>query len=79
MWRCCGFLTLSRYGFHESCPVCHWEDDPTTIFEPGEGAGPGPNYASLTEGRRNFAEHGIARPGLKGRVSIRAPLDHERP
>jgi hypothetical protein len=78
MCRCCGFLTLSRYGRYEICPVCHWEDDPTTIFEPGERAGPGPNYLSLTEGRRNFAQEGISKPRLKGRVTVRAPLPEER-
>jgi hypothetical protein len=77
--RCCGFLTLAEYGFYEICPVCDWEDDPTTIFTPGERGGPGPNHLSLTEGRRNFAEQGISKPRLKGRVSLRAPLPAELP
>jgi hypothetical protein len=80
MCRCCGFLTVSRYGYYEICPVCRWEDDPTTIFEPDETpGGPGPNYLSLTEARRNFAQHGISKPRLKGRVTVRAPLPEERP
>jgi hypothetical protein len=80
MCRCCGFLTLSRYGCYEICPVCHWEDDPTTIFEPDERpGGPGPNHVSLTEGRHNFAQKGISKPGLKGSVTVRAPLPEERP
>lgn len=79
MCRCCGYLTLTQYGGYEICPVCRWEDDPTTIFEPGERGGPGPNHLSLTEGRRNFAEYGISKPRLKGRVSVRAPLPAEHP
>jgi hypothetical protein len=76
--RCCGFLTLAEYGGYEICPVCRWEDDPTTIFEPGERGGPGPNHLSLTEGRRNFTEQGISKPRLKDRVTVRAPLPAER-
>jgi hypothetical protein len=76
--RCCGFWTLADYGGYELCPVCDWEDDPTTIFEPGEGP-TGPNHLSLTEGRRNFAAQGISKPRLKGKVSVRDPLPAERP
>ena len=80
MCRCCGFLTLPRYGYYEVCPVCHWEDDPTTILVPDERpGGPGPNHVSLTEGRHNFAQEGISRPRLKGRVTVRDPLLEERP
>jgi hypothetical protein len=79
MCRCCGYLTLPRYGRYDICPVCNWEDDPTTIFEPGERAGPGPNYVSLTEGRRNFTTERVSNPRLKGRVTVREPLPEERP
>jgi hypothetical protein len=79
MCRCCGFLTLPNYGHYRTCPVCAWEDDPTTIFEPGEPPGPGPNYLSLTEGRGNFAREGISKPRLTGRVAVRAPLPEEHP
>ena len=78
--RCCGFLTLSRPAYYEICPVCRWEDDPTTIFEPGETkGGPGPNHLSLSEGRRNFQEHGISTPRLANRVTVRPPLPDEHP
>jgi hypothetical protein len=79
MCRCCGYLTLPRYGHYDICPVCDWEDDPTTIFEPGERGGPGPNHVSLSEGRRNFATEHISNPRLKGRVTVREPLPEERP
>jgi hypothetical protein len=77
--RCCGYLTLTRLDVYEDCPVCGWEDDPTTIWLPGERAGPGPNSLSLTEGRRNFAAHGIANPLLKDKVPVRDPLPDEHP
>lgn len=77
--RCCGHLTLAAYGHYEICQVCWWEDDPTTIFLPGERAGPGPNHLSLTEGRDNVARIGISKPRLLGRVAPRSPLPHERP
>jgi hypothetical protein len=66
MCRCCGYLTLPRYGQHDICPVCNWEDDPTTIFESGERGGPGPNHMRLTEARRNFATERISDPRSKG-------------
>jgi hypothetical protein len=78
MCRCCGFLTLHRYGQYEICPVCRWEDDPTTIFAPGEPGGPGPNHLSLTEARQNFVRAGISTPG-KDHNGPRAPLPEERP
>ena len=78
--RCCGYLTLRELDMYEICPVCNWEDDPTTIFEPGESAGgPGPNHVSLSEGRHNLAIEGISNPRLKGKVSVRDPLAVERP
>jgi hypothetical protein len=77
MCRCCGFLTLPAYGCYEICPVCLWEDDPTTIFAPGEPGGPGPNHVSLTEARRNFANAGFSSPRKRG--SVRAPLREECP
>ena len=80
MCRCCGYLTLTKYGGYEICGVCHWEDDPTTIFEPDESrGGPGPNGISLSEGRRNFANEGICCPSHKGKVMVRDPLPEERP
>jgi hypothetical protein len=79
MCRCCGFLTLPNYGRYATCPVCLWEDDPSTIFEPGELPGPGPNRMSLTQGRRNFAHEGISKPRLRERLAVRGPLPDERP
>ncbi len=58
----------------------NWEDDPTTIFEPGESpGGPGPNHISLSEGRHNFVDEGICGPGLQGKVRLRDHLPAERP
>ncbi len=77
--RCCGYLTLERLDTYDICPVCHWEDDPTTIWLPGERGGPGPNHVSLSEGRRNFELYGIACPWLKGELAGRDPLPEEHP
>lgn len=80
MCRCCGYLTLPRYGGYDICDVCDWEDDPTTIFEAHESfGGPGPNHISLSEARRNFVGDGICCPWLKGQVTVRDPLPEERP
>ena len=80
MCRCCGYLTLPRYGFYDICAVCNWEDDPTTIFEPGESpGGPGPNHISLSEGRRNFAREGVCCPSPSAQARVRDPLPAERP
>ena len=72
---------MPRYGRYDICPVCRWEDDPTTIFEPDERpGGPGPNYISLSEGRHNFVKEGISKPWLRDRrISVRDPLPEERP
>jgi hypothetical protein len=77
--RCCGYWTLERFDMYEICPVCRWEDDPTTIYEAGERGGPGPNHVSLSEGRQNFRSNGIARLSLRGRTRVREPLPHEYP
>jgi hypothetical protein len=80
MCRCCGYLTLSRYGFYDICAVCYWEDDPTTIFEAGESpGGPGPNHISLSEGRRNFALEGVSWASPAAKARVRDPLPAERP
>ena len=80
MCRCCGYLTLAKYGANENCGVCSSGDGPTTIFKPDESAGgPGPNGICLSEGRRNFASEGICCPWLKGRVTVRDALPEERP
>ena len=73
--RCCGHLTLTEYGGYEICEVCGWEDDPTTVFERGLT---GPNHVSLVDGRRNFAEHGQAKPDRRGRA-LRRPRPEQRP
>lgn len=82
--RCCGYLTLTSVDQYDICSACGWEDDPTTIFAPGEGKGPGPNHVSLTEGRRNQATEGTAHPWLRDEApgltlpfALRSYLDPE--
>jgi hypothetical protein len=76
--RCCGYLTIADYGQYEICPVCYWEDDPTTIWEPGDGYA-GPNHISLTEGRANFIATGISDGEPKGGAKVRGALPEEYP
>ncbi|HYF63573.1 MAG TPA: CPCC family cysteine-rich protein [Herpetosiphonaceae bacterium] len=61
---CCGYPTLPESGRYEICPLCHWEDDGQDDPEADRvWGGPNGDY-SLSEARRNFAEHLIQyRPG----------------
>ncbi len=74
--RCCGYLTLAELGMYHICPVCRWEDDPTTIWAPGEGP-TGPNHISLSEGRANFLRFGASDERSKNHV--REPRPEEEP
>ena len=65
---CCGYPTLERRDYHDSCDLCWWEDDGQDDARADEAWG-GPNGSySLTEARRNFIDH---------RTKYR-PSDHER-
>lgn len=51
---CCRYVTLSRPGAGELCPVCFWEDvDDTDPAAPAEV-----NGLSLAAARRNFTRFG---------------------
>ncbi|MDW6061817.1 CPCC family cysteine-rich protein [Streptomyces sp. FXJ1.4098] len=74
---CCGFLTLSRRGYYEICPVCYWEDDGQDNHDADEARG-GPNRGlSLTEARSNFAAMGAS--DERRLPHVRNPLPEERP
>lgn len=54
---CCGYPTLSGRGDYEICLICWWEDDGQDDVDADEVFG-GPNGPySLTQARRNFADH----------------------
>jgi hypothetical protein len=55
---CCLFPTLNENGGFEICVVCWWGDDGQNDQDAGEVRG-GPNSRySLTDARKNFADHG---------------------
>lgn len=71
---CCGYQ-VHRYppGYHEVCPICHWEDDLSQLrfaHMPGSA-----NHVSLCEGQRNFKSIGAAE--RRHLAIVRAPLDEE--
>jgi len=54
---CCGYPTLERRAYHDTCDLCSWEDDGQDDARADEVWG-GPNTSySLTEARRNFIDH----------------------
>lgn len=73
---CCGFLTLSSRGWHETCPVCYWDDDGQDDHDADVCRG-GANLVSLTEARRNFKAF---RASDRRRTKyVRDPLPEEVP
>jgi hypothetical protein len=71
MCPCCEYLTLSRRGVFERCPVCRWIDDPTS------GMGHGRNPVSLLQAQLNFQAFGAAWD--EERINVRKPRPHEHP
>jgi hypothetical protein len=61
-------------GYHEKCPICHWEDDLAQLRFPDM---PGSaNHVSLVEAQKNYADCGAAE---KRHVhEARLPLSEER-
>jgi len=50
--RCCGKLTITKYGEFEVCNACGWEDDEIQ-FEDPDFAG-GANELSLNQAKHNL-------------------------
>ena len=55
----CGWPTLSGYGAHHVCVVCHWQDDGSTREQP-DRASPVNDDMSLREAAVQVAESGVA-------------------
>jgi len=84
---CCGHLVHDREpGFHQSCPICGWEDDLAQLrfpLMPGSS-----NTVSLLEAQKNYRDYGAserrsvgstrAPEGGEGRDPGWRPLDPER-
>ncbi|WP_327291095.1 CPCC family cysteine-rich protein [Streptomyces sp. NBC_01198] len=73
---CCAYITLTRRAYHETCPVCDWEDDGQDDHDADEDRG-GPNCLSLTEARENFKAFGASQE--RRTRYLREPLPHEFP
>jgi hypothetical protein len=74
---CCAYITLSRRGYYEICPVCFWEDEGQDDHDSDEVRG-GPNRGlSLTEARSNFRRLGVA--DERDSRHVREPLPNEYP
>jgi len=84
---CCGHLVHEHEpGFHQTCPICGWEDDLAQLrfpLMPGSS-----NTVSLFEAQRNYERYGAserrslgrtrAPEGGEGRDPGWRPLDVER-
>ena len=84
---CCGHRVHERQpGFHQTCPICGWEDDLAQLrfpLMPGSS-----NTVSLLEAQQNFRNYGAserrrlgqtrAAEGGEGREQGWRPLDPER-
>ena len=55
----CGWPTLSGYGAHHVCVVCHWQDDGTTREAPDRASSLNDGM-SLREAAVQVAESGVA-------------------
>lgn len=55
---CCGFPTLSERSSWEICTICWWEDEGQDDPKADEVWGGANGHYSLTDARRNFADHG---------------------
>jgi hypothetical protein len=72
---CCGHLVHDlEPGFHQTCPICGWEDDLSQLrfpLMPGSS-----NRVSLAEAQRNFADYGASERRNEGQT--RPPVPGER-
>jgi hypothetical protein len=74
---CCRFVTLSKVGGYEICPVCFWEDDGQSDSDADEVRG-GPNTdLSLTQARKNFIRIGACEESMV--KNVRSPYPDELP
>ena len=67
---CCGYATLAAEAEYEICELCNWEDDGQSDADAYEvKGGPNADY-SLTEARKNFAQHRVIyEPGRDMRIT----------
>jgi hypothetical protein len=72
---CCGHLVHEHEpGFHQTCPICGWEDDLAQLrfpLMPGSS-----NTVSLLEAQQNYVSYGASERRRVGRT--RAPDGGER-
>lgn len=71
---CCGHRVHDfQPGFHQTCPICGWEDDLSQLRFPRM---PGSsNTVSLLEAQQNYQDYGASERRNRGRT--RTPVDGE--
>jgi hypothetical protein len=71
---CCGYLVFDHEpGFHQTCPICGWEDDLSQLrfpLMPGSS-----NWVSLHVAQKNYMDCGAAERRNEGQM--REPLEGE--
>jgi hypothetical protein len=73
---CCGYLTLSKPGTYEICPICFWEDDPSQLrLLTTSGA----NHISLIDGQNNFIAFGACERRVLEHCRAPGPDDRRDP
>ncbi|WP_354678292.1 CPCC family cysteine-rich protein [Cupriavidus plantarum] len=57
---CCDYLTLSKKGDSQLCPVCFWEDDPACSFTKADARSEANHGLTLREARESFCRIGAS-------------------
>ena len=75
---CCGYVVFEEPpGSWDICPICFWEDDLSQLrFAYMAG---GANHLCLADAQRNYAEKGVAQPGMEQQVRRPTPDDLRDP
>lgn len=71
--QCCGNRTVFKRITNDICPVCFWEDDKDTLYNPNSISEV--NHISLGEAKRNYEKYKVSKEDFKEHV--RKPFTFE--